>query len=74
MVVGLTGGGAVAKYEVVEMDDESVVGSEAECEAFITLEDETFECLLSYGDSEGSGGLTQRVGDKLWLLDTGNRG
>ena len=37
MAVDLTGGGAVAKYEVVETDDESAVGSEAECEAFITL-------------------------------------
>ena len=70
MAITLIGGGAVAKEDVVEMDDESAVESEAECEAFITLEGNTFECLLSYGDSEGSGGQTQRVGDEMWLLDT----
>ena len=39
MAVGLTGGGAVAKEELVETVDESTVEAEAKCEAFTTLED-----------------------------------
>ena len=74
IAIGLTGGGAVAKEKVVETNDESAVGSEAECEVFITVENETCECLLPYGDSGGSGGQTQSAGDKMWLLDTGASG
>ena len=43
MAVGLTGGVAVAKEEMFKTDVKSAVGSEAECEAFITLEDGTGE-------------------------------
>ena len=46
MAVGLTSGGAVAKEEVVETDDESAGGSEAVCEVFTTLEDGTGKHLL----------------------------
>ena len=65
VAVGLTGGGAVAKEEVVETDGESAVGPEVEYEAFIALIGGTGECLLSYGDSGGSGGQTQRVWDEM---------
>ena len=41
---GLTGGGAVAKEEVVETNGKSAVRSKAECEAFTTFEDGTSEC------------------------------
>ena len=71
MAVGLTGGGAVAKEKVVKADDESVVGSEVDCETFTTLVDGTGECLLSYGDSRSSGGHTHRVEGKMWLLHSG---
>ena len=50
MAVGLTGGRAMAKVAVVETDEEPPVGSEEECEAFITVEDGTGKCLLLYGD------------------------
>ena len=56
MAVGLTGGRAVPKEEVVETDGEAAVESEAECEAFTTLVDGTGECLLSYRDRGDSGG------------------
>ena len=50
MAVDLTGGSAVVKEEVVETDDEFVVGFEVEYEAFATLlEDETGKYFLSYG-------------------------
>ena len=75
MEARLTGGGTVAKEKVVEMDDESTVRSEAECDAFtIILEDGTGEGLLSYGGSGGSEGQTQRVGNKKGLLDAGASG
>ena len=64
MAVGLAGGGEVAKEEVVETDDESALGSEAECEAFAALESGTDECLLPYQDSRGLRGQTLRVGDE----------
>ena len=47
MPVSLTGAGADTKEEVVKTYDESAVGSEAEREAFTTVEDGTSECLLS---------------------------
>ena len=59
---------------MVKTDDESAMGSEAECETFTTLEDGTGGCLLSYWDSRGSGEQTQRVGGEMWLLDTGASG
>ena len=74
MTVSLTGGGAVAKQKMVKIDDESAVGSEAKCEASTTPEDGTSKCLLSYGDSGGSKRQTQRVGNEMWLLDTGASG
>ena len=71
IAVGLTGGGAEAKEEVVNMDNDSAVQSEAKCEAFTALEYGTGECLLSYRDSGSSGGQTQRMGGGTWPLDTG---
>ena len=38
IAVGLTGGGAEAKEEVVNTDNDSAVESEAECEAFTALD------------------------------------
>ena len=64
----------MAKEGVVETDDESVVGFEAECEAFTTLEDGAGTCSLPSGDSEDRGRQTQRVGNEMWLLDTGVSG
>ena len=73
MAVGLTGGGAVAKVEMVETEDESAVGSETECETFTTFEDGTVECLLSYGGSKSRRGQTQHVGEEMWLHYTVSR-
>ena len=70
MTVGLIGGGAEGKEEVVETDEEPAMGSEAECEVFTTLEDGAGKCLLPYGDIGGSGVQTLCVGDEMWLLDT----
>ena len=64
IVVGHTGGGAVAKEEVVETDDESAVKSKVECETFTTLEDGTVECLLPYGDVGVVGGKPSAWGAK----------
>ena len=55
----------MAKEEVVETDNESVVGFEVEYGAFTTLEDGAGKCSLSYGDSGDSGGQTQRMGDEM---------
>ena len=74
ITAGFTSGGAEAKDEAVNTDNESAVKFEAECENFTTLEDGMGECLLSYRDNGSGGGQTQRVGDENWPLDTGASG
>ena len=51
-------------------DDVSPVCSEADVEAYTTLENKTGECLVSMIEE---GGIRQ-MGDELWLLDTGATG
>ena len=48
-------------------DDDSPVCSEADAEAYTTLEIKTGECLVSMMEE---GGIRQ-MGEDLWLLDTG---
>ena len=71
MTVGLIGDGTVVKEELVETDDESTVGFEAECEAFTTLKDGTGTYLLSYGNSGGSGGKASTLVTKCDSLIQG---
>ena len=47
-------------------DDDSPVCSEAELEAYTTLEIKTGQCLVSIKEE----GATRQMGDDLWLLDT----
>ena len=51
-------------------DDESPVCSEADVEAYTTLEIKTGECLVSRMDERG----IRQMADDLWLLDTGATG
>ena len=51
-------------------DDGSLVCSEADVEAYTTLENKTGECLVSMMEE---GGIRQ-MEDELWLLDTGATG
>ena len=51
-------------------DDDSPVCSEADVEAYTTLEIRTGECLVSMMEE---GGIRQ-MGDDLWLLETGATG
>ena len=51
-------------------DDDSPVCSEADLEAYATLEMKTGECLVSMMEE---GGIRQ-IGDDMWLLDTGATG
>ena len=51
-------------------DDDSPVCSEADVEAYTTLEIKTGECFVSMMEE---GGISQ-MGDDLWLLDTGATG
>ena len=74
MAVGLTGGGTVAKEEWSRRTTNPLWGPGRNVRPSPTLEDGTGECLLSYGDSGGSGGQTQHVEDEMWFLDTGARG
>ena len=51
-------------------DDESPVCSEADVEAYTTLEIKTGDCLVSMMEERGE----RQIGDDLWLLDTGATG